>query len=437
MSKSKKIINPENTDQTEYTRRHSRWFEQILLSYVIQFLAGCGILILATAVPIWGFRFWESSDPNLFSTLSTSVLAFGIATFSLRKIFRIPGSETVSYVLPVTTLSFMIPIGFILWNRTTYSLQILFVGYAVTLLWCYMGYFIGRRYRMIRYALLPFGDAKEFYDFHGALFQILKKPDLDNQRFNAVVADFSSNEIPPDWEKFLAKITLARIPVYSTRKIRESLTGRVKINHLSENEFGSLLPSSFYETVKRWIDISTCILIVPLLMPFLLVVAASIRIESKGSPIFIQPRMGFRGKTFRMLKFRSMYIDKKGSGFTKPDDDPRITKVGRLIRKFRIDELPQIFNIFIGQMSFIGPRPESSELSKWYEKDVPFFAYRHVVRPGISGWAQVNQGYAAEVDGMKVKLEYDFYYIKNFSFWLDLLITIKTIKTIFTGFGAR
>jgi lipopolysaccharide/colanic/teichoic acid biosynthesis glycosyltransferase len=132
-----------------------------------------------------------------------------------------------------------------------------------------------------------------------------------------------------------------------------------------------------------------------------------------------------------------MYIDKQGKGFTQGEDDPRITRIGKFIRKFRIDELPQIFNILLGQMSFIGPRPESLELSMWYEMDVPFFSYRHVVRPGISGWAQVEQGYAAEVDGMKVKLEYDFYYIKHFSFWLDILITFKTIKTILTGFGAR
>ena len=138
-----------------------------------------------------------------------------------------------------------------------------------------------------------------------------------------------------------------------------------------------------------------------------------------------------------MLKFRSMRIDMGGKGFTQGKDDPRITKVGKFIRKYRIDELPQIFNILIGQMSFIGPRPESLDLSIWYEKDVPFFSYRHVVRPGISGWAQVEQGYAAEVDGMNIKLEYDFYYIKHFSLWLDILITFKTIKTIISGFGAR
>lgn len=147
--------------------------------------------------------------------------------------------------------------------------------------------------------------------------------------------------------------------------------------------------------------------------------------------------MGFRGRPFKMYKFRSMRNDMIGTGFTQEGDEPRITRVGRVIRKYRIDELPQIFNILKGQMSFIGPRPESMQLSEWYEKDVPFFSYRHIVRPGISGWAQVSHGYAAEVEGMKVKLEHDFYYIKHFSLWLDMLIAAKTIKTILTGFGAR
>lgn len=102
-----------------------------------------------------------------------------------------------------------------------------------------------------------------------------------------------------------------------------------------------------------------------------------------------------------------------------------------------MDELPQIFNILKGEMSFIGPRPESASLSLWYEKDVPFFSYRHVVRPGITGWAQVEQGYAAEIEGMSKKLQYDFYYIKHFSLWLDVLISLKTLWTLWRGFGAR
>ena len=132
-----------------------------------------------------------------------------------------------------------------------------------------------------------------------------------------------------------------------------------------------------------------------------------------------------------------MRNDLEGKGFTEGEEDPRITKVGSVIRKYRIDELPQILNVLKGEMSFIGPRPESLELSQWYEKDVAFFSYRHIVRPGLSGWAQVNQGYAAEVEGMTVKLQYDFYYIKHFSLWLDILIVVKTIRTILTGFGSR
>jgi len=132
-----------------------------------------------------------------------------------------------------------------------------------------------------------------------------------------------------------------------------------------------------------------------------------------------------------------MYHDMSGEDFTISEDDPRITRVGHVIRKYRIDELPQIFNILKSEMSFIGPRPESVSLSEWYEEDVPFFSYRHVVRPGITGWAQVEQGYAAEVQGMTRKLQYDFYYIKHISLWLDVLISLKTVRILFTGFGAR
>jgi lipopolysaccharide/colanic/teichoic acid biosynthesis glycosyltransferase len=121
---------------------------------------------------------------------------------------------------------------------------------------------------------------------------------------------------------------------------------------------------------------------------------------------------------------------------TKSDDD-RITAVGRFIRKTRIDELPQIVNILMGQMSWIGPRPETLRLSEWYESDIPFYRYRHIVRPGISGWAQVRQGHVADVDDVREKLEYDLYYVKHFSVWLDLLIVMHTIRVVLTGHGAK
>jgi lipopolysaccharide/colanic/teichoic acid biosynthesis glycosyltransferase len=118
-------------------------------------------------------------------------------------------------------------------------------------------------------------------------------------------------------------------------------------------------------------------------------------------------------------------------------DEDRITRVGRFLRRHRLDELPQIFNILKWQMSWIGPRPEAELLSVWYADEIPFYRYRHVVKPGISGWAQVNQGHVAGVDDVYVKLQYDFYYVKYFSPWLDLLIFLRTIKTMLTGFGSR
>jgi lipopolysaccharide/colanic/teichoic acid biosynthesis glycosyltransferase len=119
------------------------------------------------------------------------------------------------------------------------------------------------------------------------------------------------------------------------------------------------------------------------------------------------------------------------------DNDERVTRVGTFLRRYRLDEMPQIFNILRFEMSWIGPRPEAEVLSIWYTSELPFYRYRHVVKPGISGWAQVNQGHVADVEEVHRKLQYDFYYIKYFSPWLDLLILFRTIKTMLTGFGSR
>ena len=119
------------------------------------------------------------------------------------------------------------------------------------------------------------------------------------------------------------------------------------------------------------------------------------------------------------------------------DNDVRITPVGRFLRQTRLDELPQLLNVLKGEMSWIGPRPEALVLSQWYEREIPFYPYRHIVRPGITGWAQVHQGHVANVEDVTEKLHFDFYYIKHYSFWIDLIVVGRTIKTMLTGFGAR
>jgi exopolysaccharide biosynthesis polyprenyl glycosylphosphotransferase len=245
-------------------------------------------------------------------------------------------------------------------------------------------------------------------------------------------------------ERLFAKAALAGIPVYHFRQIAEMQSGQVKIAHLSENDLGSLIPNVSYASAKRLIDVVAALVLIPFCLPLFAIVAVLIRLDSPGGAFFTQERMGFRGQTFRMIKFRSMRprdvaneeLAQRNDAMTKSDDD-RITKIGGFLRKTRMDELPQVFNVLRGDMSFIGPRPEACSLSEWYEAELPFYSYRHIVRPGITGWAQVNQGHVTDVSDVLGKLRYDFYYIKNISLWLDVLVALKTLRVIATGLGAK
>jgi lipopolysaccharide/colanic/teichoic acid biosynthesis glycosyltransferase len=268
----------------------------------------------------------------------------------------------------------------------------------------------------------------------------MKRPQLrDARACNAIVADFSA-ELPDEWEAFLADAALAGRIVYQVKQLSESLTGRVELEHLSENSFGSLVPALGYFYLKSLADFVFALLMLPVVLPLMAVVGFAIAADSKGPILFRQKRVGHAGRLITVYKFRTMRIlegsEDRSAAMTKDGDD-RITRLGHLFRKLRIDELPQIINILKWEMSWIGPRPEAQVLSQWYTSEIPFYRYRHVVKPGISGWAQVNQGHVAEVDEVHRKLQYDFYYIKYFSPWLDVLIFFRTIKTILTGFGSR
>jgi lipopolysaccharide/colanic/teichoic acid biosynthesis glycosyltransferase len=420
-----------------YVKRHSRLHEKILLSFFFQVILGLLGLLLVSFVAFAGSSHNIMADQKAHNALIATSMALVCSDLMLRKFLKYPGAQSVSYAIPTTFVTYALILVFFLFLRIDYSIILISIGFLFNALWGFGVYFIYNRFHVSRYALVPFQDALQLVSTSRAEFTVLKKPDLQGRRFNAVIADLGSSKLTAEWERFLANCTLHRIPVYHTKQVIESLTGRVRIDHLSENEFGALLPSETYEAIKRFLDFIGALLLIPLLSPILLAIAIWIKWDSPGPVFFVQERMGFRAGTFRMYKFRSMFAEKPGSAFTQADNDPRITRAGSFLRRYRLDELPQLFNILLGHMSFIGPRPESIQLTKSYSKEVPFFAYRHVVRPGISGWAQVNQGYAAEADAMKVKLEYDFYYIKHFSFWLDILITFKTIRTITTGFGSR
>ena len=191
----------------------------------------------------------------------------------------------------------------------------------------------------------------------------------------------------------------------------------------------------YYESIKSSIEFIFSLLLLIITVPICILVCIAIYLELHVNPIYTQNRVGLNGRIFKIYKLRSMYIDAEKDGAKwASENDERITKIGRIIRKTRIDELPQLVNILKRDMSFIGPRPERPEFIKEFIKYIPDFNDRLLVKPGITGWAQVNGGYSLTP---KEKLEFDKYYIKNRGFKLDLLILIKTIIVIFTRHGAR
>ncbi len=189
------------------------------------------------------------------------------------------------------------------------------------------------------------------------------------------------------------------------------------------------------ELYQRIVDIVLSFLAMIIGIPVILIAGIFIKLEDKGPVLYKQDRLGRHGKEFYVYKLRSMRTDAEKFGAQWAEkDDPRVTKVGKFIRKTRIDEIPQLFNIFKGDMGIIGPRPERPGFTKEFEETYGHFVYRLAIKPGLTGWAQVNGGY--EIDPGE-KLKYDIYYIKNRSLLLDIKIVFMTVKVIFTGDGAR
>jgi sugar transferase (PEP-CTERM system associated) len=196
--------------------------------------------------------------------------------------------------------------------------------------------------------------------------------------------------------------------------------------------------SPFNNAMKRAFDILVSLGLLVVALPVMAIAALAVHLESPGPVLYRQERVGFGAKGFNILKFRSMRDDAERDGIRwAANSDPRITRVGHIIRKFRIDELPQLFNVLRGDMSFVGPRPERPFFVAQLAKAIPFYGERHSVKPGITGWAQVNYPYGASIEDAKQKLAYDLYYVKNRTLFLDLVILVHTVRVILFSEGAR
>jgi lipopolysaccharide/colanic/teichoic acid biosynthesis glycosyltransferase len=404
-----------------------------------------GSLLLVTLLPLPlrelffpGSTFLPSSVNSLIVNAAAVIISFWIRL----SIDAYPGKRRGKTILPSISIGYGLSIAVLIMTRLPYDRFALIVGATAHLAWSYGLYSLVQRNLFQRIAIVPFGNVLGLSSIGSVHWVRLPEPNLDLVRdCDAIVADFAAPDLPDEWQAFVADAALAGKVVYQVKQLSESLTGRVEIDHLSENSFGSLVPARGYFYLKTVADFVAAAALLPIALPVMGLVAIVIRAEGRGSILFRQRRVGHAGKPITVYKFRTMRTlaasgDDREAAVTLDGDD-RITRVGAFLRRTRLDELPQIINILKGEMSWIGPRPEASVLSTWYTGEIPFYRYRHVVKPGISGWAQVNQGHVADVDQVHQKLQYDFYYIKYFSPWLDSLIVFSTIRTVLTGFGSR
>jgi sugar transferase (PEP-CTERM system associated) len=243
--------------------------------------------------------------------------------------------------------------------------------------------------------------------------------------------------------KDLLRIKTTGVHVNELSSFLERETGRVDLataSHswliFSDGFSSGRLISTF---AKRWFDILASLILLVFAAPIIALTALAVKLESKGPAFYRQQRVGLFGVEFSVVKLRSMRQDAEvaGQAVWAAENDPRVTRVGRFIRTVRIDELPQVWVVLLGKMSFVGPRPERRQFVTDLETKLPFYAERHMVKPGITGWAQINYPYGASLEDSRNKLEYDLYYAKNYTPFLDLLILLQTVRVLLWPSGAR
>lgn len=263
---------------------------------------------------------------------------------------------------------------------------------------------------------------------------------VQNKNISKIVVALSERRgVLPVRDMFSCK--LRGIEIIDAMNFYEKLTGKLLLEHTRPGWFvfskGFLVTKLMFKK-QRIVDIVSATALLLATLPLFPLIALAIRMESSGDIFYRQKRIGFKEKEFELLKFRSMCSDaeKSGAVFAKQNDS-RVTRVGRVLRKYRIDELPQLINILKGDMSFIGPRPERPEFVARYNSKIPYYSRRHSVRPGLTGWAQINYPYGESEEDAVEKLRYDLYFIKNFSIVLEMKIIIGTFSVVLFGRGAR
>jgi lipopolysaccharide/colanic/teichoic acid biosynthesis glycosyltransferase len=410
----------------------------VLTGFVVAILCPMLIRQITTGIAL--------TQPTQYNTALGGCIALLLGVLGYRRMHVFPGIAAGGYIVMSLTAMFgVLAVAFFM-MRIDYS-RVQFLSSYVLSVFVYLAIHqkvtVARRLRL---GVVPSPRTQALPGFPTVDWVYLMLANgAPTDDVDAIVADLHGDH-DPAWDAQITRFVLNGIPVYHFRQALEQVSGRVEIRHLSENTLGSLNPNDVYLKIKALADGVVAAVLLVVLSPVIILTCILVRFDSPGPALFRQRRTGHRGRPFTVYKIRTMRMvpassagsdDQERQAAMTKVDDPRITRLGSFLRRSRLDELPQLVNIVKGEMSLIGPRPEAVALSRWYEKEIPFYHYRHLIRPGVTGWAQINQGHVTDVADVREKLHLDFYYVKNFSFWLDLLIAVRTARIMITGHGAR
>lgn len=399
------------------------------------------IRILATAatfIVLWfvGTFVFFGGDSVSFAQETHLAIALAIGLTVVVRAMTARGSveDRLKQVLISLSIMFGTYALFILIGRYFFSRSILAVVIPASLLASLIIIWIRSRREGVKTAIIA-PLVKVIPGNVGAV-ETLTDPSSDFRRYDIILVDLHE-PVSAEWASALSKAMLCGCRIRHIEDYTEELSGAVSIRHFELEH----LPSTDYDSyilIKRLMDIAGALILAPIALPLVLIAGLAVGVTSGWPIFFIQPRVGFGGFPFMMWKLRTMRppAPNENEGAAVPGDN-RVTPVGRFIRRTRIDELPQLWNVLKGDMSLIGPRPEVVAFHNAYTEVEPKFAYRCLVRPGITGWAQINAPPSANADEAIFKARYDLYYVKKQSLALDLLIALRTIWTVTHGGGVR
>ena len=404
--------------------------------------SGAGLLVAATFATVAQIVYGDVElDRITLATVWWCLGAWVPATLLVDRFIHTPATEGSIWIVFSTAVVFALLVASFGVTHGLYSRVVVGSAFVGETLWLIVGVRLLIRGHVLRLGVCEpavlqlLSDARTAVEsplshVRAELVPALALAELAS--LDGVVIDRYSNK-DDRLKRLISALKLAGVRIYSADHVHELLTGRLSLQQTEDSFLDDSSGKVLYGPIKRALDVlGALILLVVAGLP-MIAIALAIRLGSPGPALFRQRRIGLHGEPFEMLKFRTM----------RESDDPgvsslgRITPLGARLRRYRVDELPQLINVLQGTMSLIGPRPEWSETATEFFELIAHYPYRHLVRPGITGWAQVNQGHVTDVADAKIKLEFDLYYVKHLSFALDLVIGLRTIMTVATGYGAK